>query len=413
MALSLGLAADATADEIVTMLSRLDEQPRYAPRTVRTGPVKENVFCGKDVNVLDLPAPYLHEGDGGRYLGTWHVVITRMPDRPWVNWGMYRIMVHDEKTLGGLVVPTQHIGMHFNAWRELGKPMPFAIALGTDPVTPLVASMAVAEGVNEADIVGAINGEPIDVVQCETVDLKVPATAEIVIEGEVSIDETRSEGPFGEYTGYMTAGKKEQPLFHVTAITHRNNPILPVVCPGEPVDDHVCMSLSLAADALKVLKKANLPVSMTHIPPIAALHLLVVSVDKKAYRGKDPARDIGRAVWSAKIGTLLPKIVVVDQDIDPGDLNSVIWSFATKCHPSRGHLSFPEQEVFPLSPYLNSAEKASRRCASIVYDCTWPQDWDEKYVPKRGSLNNLWPEEIQTKVRRRWLEYGLEEILSF
>jgi 4-hydroxy-3-polyprenylbenzoate decarboxylase len=348
----------------------------------------------------------LHQGDGGRYIGTWHTVITKMPDGNWTNWGMYRLMVHDRKTLGGLIVPTQHIGVHFKAWQALGRNMPFAVAIGTDPITPLVSSMAIPEGVDEAGVVGAIRGRPLDVVGCETVDLQVPARAEIVIEGEVSCTEMCWEGPFGEYTGFMSRNRALRPAFKVSAITHRRDPILPVVCPGEPVDDHLCMSLSLAADALAELRNAGLPVLRTHIPAVAALHLLVVSVDKTRWTGSRLATAIGECIWSTKIGTLLPKIVVVDADVDVADLNNVVWALATKNHPGVGILQFPNREIFPLSPYLNPDERRDRRCTTVVFDCTWPHDWRPEEIPIRSSFDSLWPKDLQQRVLAHWSDYG-------
>jgi len=408
IAISLGMPEDSSASDIIEELSHLRDKKLIPPKVVSTGLCKENVLIGDDIDLHMFPAPYLHDGDGGRYIGTWHTVITRTPDSDCINWGMYRIMIHDKKTLTGLVVPTQHIGMQFAEWKKIGKDMPFAIVIGTDPVIPLVSSMNVPYGICEADVVGGYTEEPLEVVKCETVDLYVPANAEIVIEGHISITDTKPEGPFGEYTGYMTFGSKEQPAFNVTAITHRNDPILTVVCPGEPVDDHVCMSLSLAGDALNILRKKNIPAIMTYIPPSAALHLLVVSVDKKSFEGGDLIKEIGNAIWSDKIGTLLPKIIVVDKEVDPTNMDSVIWNFSTKCHPKNGMVIFPPTDVFPLSPYLSKEEKLKRTSHTIIYDCTWPNEWKEDYIPKKVSFDSLWPKHIREKVEKNWSEYGFK-----
>lgn len=408
IAISLGLPETSSASEIIEELSHIRDNKLIPPKLVSTGSCKENIVIGDNVNLFSIPSPYLHDGDGGRYIGTWHTVITKTPDGKCINWGMYRIMVHDEKRLTGLIVPTQHIGMHLAEWRKINKDMPFAIAIGTDPVIPLVSSMNVPYGICEADVVGGYVKEQLEVVKCETVNLEVPANSEIVIEGHISITDTVPEGPFGEYTGFMTFGSKEQPVFNVSAITHRNNPILTVICPGEPVDDHVCMSLSLSGDALNILRKNNIPAIMTYIPPTAALHLLIVSVDKKAYKEADLIEKIGNIIWSDKIGTLLPKIVVVDMDVDPTDLNAVLWNFATKCHPEHGTVIFPPTQVFPLSPYLSKEEKSARMSHTIIYDCTWPNDWSEDYIPKKVSFDTLWPKEIQEKVENNWYEYGFK-----
>jgi 4-hydroxy-3-polyprenylbenzoate decarboxylase len=407
IAISLGLPKNASAAEIIEELSHLRDNPLIPPKIVQKAACKENIFTGDAVNLLSLPAPYLHDGDGGRYIGTWHTVITKSPDGECINWGMYRIMIHDSKNLTGLIVPTQHIGMHFSEWKKINKDMPFAIVIGTDPVIPLVSSMNIPYGMCEGDVVGGYIKEPLEVVKCETVDLYVPAYSEIVIEGHVSISDTKPEGPFGEYTGFMTFASKEQPVFQVSAVTHRDNPILTAVCPGEPVDDHVCMSLSLAGDALNILRKSNIPVIMTFIPPMAALHLLIISVDKRAFKGKDIIQAIGKCIWSDKIGTLLPKIIVVDKDVNPTNLNQVLWNFSTKCHPEHGTVIFPPTQVFPLSPYLSKEEKTARSSPTIIYDCTWPNEWQEDFIPKKVSIESIWPKEIQEKIEKNWKEYGL------
>lgn len=406
IALSLNKPVETKVSDLIEELSRINERDYIPPRTVESGPCKENIITGDDVNLFSLPAPYIHNGDGGRYIGTWHIVITKTPDNRWVNWGMYRIMVHDEKTLLGPVIPTQHIGKHFAEWKKIGLPMPFAIAIGTDPLTPLVASMAIPDEVSEANVIGGIAGEPVDIVKCETVDLYVPATSEIVIEGHISIDETLPEGPFAEYTGYIGSTKKDQPVFNVSAITHRNDPIMPLVCTGEPVEDHLCMSLSLAADSLNLLRKNNIPVIMTYIPPISSLHLMVISVDKKKYQGNNIIKDIGNIIWGDKVGTFLPKLIVVDSDIDATNFDEVIWCFAIKCHPEKGVVFFENSKVITLSPYLYPEEKKNARSTTAIYDCTWPDGWPEGFRPRRCAFEAPWPQEVQEKVEKNWAEYG-------
>lgn len=408
ISISLGLPENAGAAQIIEELSHLRNNALIPPKVVPTGVCKENILIGEEVDLLSFPSPYLHDGDGGRYIGTWHTIITKTLDGECINWGMYRIMVHDSKNLTGLIVPTQHIGMHFAEWKKNNKDMPFAIVIGTNPVIPLVSSMNIPYGICEGDVVGGYIKEPLEVVKCETVDLYVPAYSEIVIEGHISVTETVPEGPFGEYTGFMTFASKDQPVFQVSAITYRNNPILTAVCPGEPVDDHVCMSLSLAGDALNILRKSNIPVIMTFIPPMAALHLLIISVDKKAFLGEDLIKAIGTCIWSDKIGTLLPKIIVVDMDVDPTNLNQVLWNFATKCHPEHGTVIFAPTQVFPLSPYLSKEEKTARTSPTIIYDCTWPNEWQEDFIPKKVSIETLWPKDIQEKIKKNWKEYGFE-----
>lgn len=408
IAISLGLPADTNVFKIIEELSHINEKKHISPEITETAPCKENIMTGDDIDLYSIPAPHLHQDDGGRYIGTWPIVITKTPDNRWTNWGMYRLMVHDKKTIGGPLIPTQHIGMQYAEWKKINKPMPFAIAIGTDPLTPLIASMAIPDEISEADVIGGYLGHPLKTVKCETVDLEVPASAEIVIEGYVSVEETRTEGPFTEYTGFISSAVKEWPVFNVTAITHRNSPILPVVCTGEPVEDHLCMSVSLAADALSLLRKNNIPVVATYIPPVSALHMLVVSIDKEQYKGDNLPEEVGNIIWGNKIGTFMPKIVLVEKDVDVTSLESVMWCLSTRCHPEKGVVFFKKRKVITLSPYLSPEEKKSAISTTVVFDCTWPAEWPRDFVPKRGTFEALWPKEVQEKVLKHWDELGLD-----
>jgi UbiD family decarboxylase len=148
-------------------------------------------------------------------------------------------MTLDARRMTGLIDPHQHIGMVRQAWADIGKPMPFALALGVEPAIPFVCGMPLPDHVDEADYLGAMLGRAIETVRCRTVDLEAPASAETLIEGYVSLDETATEGPMGEYAGYIPLeGGVQRPVYHVTALSHRDDPILPVVVAGEPVEEN-------------------------------------------------------------------------------------------------------------------------------------------------------------------------------
>src|SRR5262245_14251431 len=193
IALSLGLPSTAGAGDMVEALAGAHRKPPLKPRRVATGPCKENKLLAEDVNLWRLPAPLIHNGDGGRYLNTWGTVVARTPDGRWTNWAITRAMVIGKDRLAGLVLAQQHLGIIYAQWKALGRPMPFALALGTEPAIPFISGMPLDENVDEADFLGGYFGEPVDVVACETVDLEVPATSEIVLEGVVSVDETALE----------------------------------------------------------------------------------------------------------------------------------------------------------------------------------------------------------------------------
>jgi 4-hydroxy-3-polyprenylbenzoate decarboxylase len=179
--------------------------------TVPTGPCKEVILGPEESDVLRFPVPLWQSRDGGRYLGTWHGVVTRDPETRWLNAGMYRIMVHDKTRLGILLARDQHIGHHFLKYRKMKRSMPVAVVIGTDPVLPLSFLTPLPPQVDEYDYAGGLRGAPVQLVRCETVDLEVPATAEIVIEGEIRPDEKEVEGPFGEWMGHYEARSDRDP----------------------------------------------------------------------------------------------------------------------------------------------------------------------------------------------------------
>lgn len=159
MALTLDMRPEATAVEIMAEYNKRCKNP-IKPILVKDGPCKENICVGDDVDLFKFPSPLIHGGDGGRYIGTWHASITKDPDSGWVNWGMYRLMIHDKNMLGGLIIPNAHMGYHyFQKYEARNKPMPFAVALGMEPVSAVISATRLPQGINEADIVGALRGE--------------------------------------------------------------------------------------------------------------------------------------------------------------------------------------------------------------------------------------------------------------
>ena len=261
VALSLGLAPRATGREIITALVSARERPPIPPRVVETGPCKENILLGDDADLLRLPTPLLHDGDGGRFLNTFGIIVARTPDGTWTNWSIARIMILDKNRMTGIVGPLQHLGKIHKMWKDIGQDMPFALALGCEPFIPFVGGMPLPDYVDESGYVGSYFGEPVDVVKCETNGLHVPATAEIVIEGLLSVSETAPEGPMGEYAGYLWSGPPTpKPVYHVHAMTHRHAPILPISVAGEPVEEnHTAWGIPNAAEVQYELRQKGYP----------------------------------------------------------------------------------------------------------------------------------------------------------
>src|SRR3990172_8047951 len=232
------------------------------PMEVSTGPCKENIVMGEEVNLFAFPFPYIHFGDGGR-AGTLQAWIGKDPDIAWTNWGNYRIQFHSRNKLGGLLLPGKHMAdMFYLKYEPRGQPMPVCIAIGGDPAITLAGVIPVPRGQNEADYAGALRGEPMELVRAETNELLVPANAEIVIEGEMRPHERVDEGPFGEFIGFMHGPRVPRPVLRVTCITYRNNPIVPFEMEGDAAaGTGRCFGYIFTLGSYLAFKNMRLPVS--------------------------------------------------------------------------------------------------------------------------------------------------------
>ncbi len=404
IAIAMDMAPNTPVKELMEEYLRRKQQP-IKPVLVNDGPCKENIHLRDEVDLLEFPVPILHDDDGGRYIGTWHIDISKDLDSDWVNWGMYRHMLHNKNTIGILLAtPTKHLwSMYTKSCQPKNKPLEVAIAIGVEPISPLCAGNPVPYGVSEVDIAGGIRGEPVELIKCETVDLAVPATAEIVIEGELEPHDAMDEGPFGEFTGYSSTPKTPRPVIRVKAVTHRNNPILAMSCMGVPMDDNLIFSLTKGAVTLEALRARGLPVTGVYVVPETSILLTVVAV-KATYSGI--AADIAHLVWGVDKAHASPYVIIVEDDVDPFNMAQVLHALATKCHPSRGIVKAEHSPVNPLLPWLDPHERKYRKGAMVYFDCTWPLDWDAADVPKKISFTQAYPPEVQKEALAKWRKYG-------
>ena len=373
------------------------------PVLVKEGPCKENIHIGDEVDLLEFPVPIVHKGDGGRYIGTWHLTICKDLNSDWINWGTYRHMLHNKNTIGLQAGPPTHVRRAMQSWEDRGKSMEIAIAIGVEPISTLCAVSPIPYGVSEADIVGGIRGEPIELIKCETVDLEVPSTAEIVIEGEVGFQETMIEGPFGEYTGYMGGHKEPRPVIHVKAVTHRKDPILTMANEGLPVScTHATHSITRSAEFWDVLKSQGIPATGVYEFTEACTLLVVVAIRSGLAR----ADDVAHAIWASRVGVSTPWVVVVEDDVDPFNLGQVLHALVSKCHPYRGITRLEHARGLALHPFLSRHEQRYLQGARAYFDCTWPPDWDPADVPQKCSFTNMYPVEIQRKALDKWRKVG-------
>lgn len=407
-AIAMGMDLNTPPSEIIDEFIRRMNNP-IKPVIVKSGPCKENVLKGDDVDLLKFPAPMIHKGDGGRYLCTWHAQVTKDLDSEWVNWGMYRLHVLGRKTLASQVESFRHEGVIFyGKYEPRNKTMPVSVAIGPDPICAMAACTDAPAGVSEADIAGGLRKAPVEVVKCETNDLYVPAHSEIVIEGRIVPGERSEEGPHGEYTGYRVSERSnmERLLLRVDAITFRNNPILPMSCMGMPVDDsHATASLTQSAALLQEVRAKGISVKGLFVPPWGPWGSAVVSL-KKPY----PAilHQVAAVIWGQSVGRQVNYIIFIEDTADPYDAQSVLHEIIFKCHPIRGIRRFEQGPGSPLVPYLTAYERHFMFGAAAIIDCTAPMDWPFPPIESRFTNPLLYPEEIQEKVLSRWKEYGFK-----
>lgn len=404
MAIAMGLPPSTPVHDLIAEF-RARVRDAVPPVTVPTAPCKEVIVTGDDIDVLSLPVPLIHATDGGRYIGTWHVDVTRDPDSDWTNWGMYRHMVLDRGSVGWMSSPAQHgMGHYLRKHEARGEPMPIAIALGTDPITSVIAGSQMPAYIDDAAVAGGVNGEPVELVRCETVDLKVPASAEIVLEGYVHPHEREMEGDFGEFTGYAAGGQHPRPVVRLTAVTMRRDPILTMTNPGKPWEDYsVIASVTMSALLANDLEDRAVPFAGVYVPP--PIMSVVVGVPP-LYPGI--VHTVADAIWSSKAGIYRPYIIAVGEDVDVTDMDDVFWAMTTRLHPERGVHVRRRTPALQLWPFLTPEEHDARIGAKLLLDATFPVERPAETIPTAIDFGTAWPEDVRRRVLDRWDEYGFE-----
>jgi UbiD family decarboxylase len=418
VSLALGLGADAHPLDIVRALAEARGRSPIPPvvRPKSGAPCKENVLLGDEVDLTSFPVPHIHQHDGGRYLQTYGLNIVKTPDGAWTNWSINRMMLLDGKRLACLIPPNQHLGIIHAKWKAAGTPTPIAIALGVEPGLPYVGGMPIPEGADESAFLGAHFGEPLDLVPAETVDLLVPATAEIVVEGHISHGETEMEGPMDEYPGYIGDRGSPKPVLLVSAVTHRDSPILPFSCAGVPVDEnHTGWGLPHAAEILYMLRDADgLPVDICWMVPESACHLLVIGMDpawheKTGLGSREICQRIGDRIFTSKPGFGVAKIVLVENDVDVTDVEQMLWAFTTRAHPEHGEVLFRNEAQNALPVFLDPDEKHTFRAVKVIHNALLADRFAPADRPVRSDFEHAWPRAVQDLVRRQWGNYGYKE----
>ncbi|HBD84613.1 MAG TPA: menaquinone biosynthesis decarboxylase [Dehalococcoidia bacterium] len=380
----------------VRALGDLVSVARTQPKIVRRAPCQDVVVTGEDVDLNILPALKCWPDDAGRYI-TLPLVVSRDPESGRRNVGIYRMQIFDRNTTG-MHWQTHKGGAHHYRVGESQRlqKLEVAVALGGDPAAIWSGSMPLPPDMDEFAIAGLIREEPVELVKCKTVDLEVPAHAEYVLEGYVTPGELRPEGPFGDHTGYYSPAE-DYPVFHVTTITHRKNPIYPTTMVGRPPTEDFFMGKAAERIMLPILQMALPEIVDMNMPAEGAFHNLLIVSMRKEYPGH--AQKVMHALWGMGLLMLTKTIIVVDHDVNVQDPSEVAWRVTNNINPATD-ITFAEGPIDDL----DHATPIPKFGSKMGIDATAKGITDGR--SREWPPDIVMSEEIKTLVDHRWKEYG-------
>ena len=375
------------------MLPKLMELGSVFPRSVKDGACKEVVRKGSDVNLLDFPILKCWPQDGGRFI-TFPLVFTKNPETGKRNVGMYRMQVYDERTTGMHWQTQKHGAEHFRRARAKNPEgrIPVSVAIGADPATTLGGILPVPPDLDEMMFSGFLKREAVELVPCETNELEVPANAEIVLEGYVNLSEMRTEGPFGDHTGFYSL-EGEYPVFHVECVTHRKDAIYLTTVVGPPPQEDFFMGYAIERIFLPLMKMTHPEIVDVSLPAEGIVHNLMIVAIRKSFPGH--ARKVMNAIWSLGQAMFTKVIVVVDHDVNVHDYREVVWKALCAIDPERDvqFMLGPMDTLDHAARMQDFGSKmgidATRKWASEGFMRPWPDEilMDEK---TKARVAGLW-----------------------
>ena len=345
------------------IIERLREPQEPVVVDADVAPCKDVVRTGADASLLEYPWPYVHQGDGGRY-ATLNTLVAPDADSDWGRWSRHRAMIHDATGASLLFLAGEQVpNLYYYEYERREEPMPVALAIGAGPAVECTAEMWIPVGKSEATFAGGLQGSPVDLVACETSDLHVPASAEVVIEGRVLPNERLDEGPYGDYFGYMNGPRRPMPALEVDAITHRRAPALPLCVEGTGVGygDNSASTLELAAagpDATLGLRAAGFDVTMAAPWPFTSRTAWTIATDRP-YAGY--LHELANFVFTTWGMLHVDFLVFVDADVNPLDPRAVLEAIALWADPACDFHQFGVERMpkVPLNIYQTPDEKGS------------------------------------------------------
>jgi len=364
------------------------------PKEVKKAPCQE-IIKNKDFSLFEYPILQCWPGDAGRFI-TLPLVITKDPESGKQNLGMYRMQVFDEKTTG-MHWHTHHDGaVNFRKYAKLGKRTEVAVAIGGDPVTIFSATAPLPYGIQELFFAGFLRGKAVEVVKARTVDLLVPAHAEMILEGYVEPAEERIEGPFGDHTGYYSVAGM-YPVFHITCITQRKEPIYPATIVGKPPMEDCYMGKATERMFLPLVKMQLPEIMDMNLPLEGVFHNCALISIRKSYPMH--ARKVMNAIWGLGQMMFTKFIFIFDEDVNVQNTSEAAWKAFNNVDPSRDILI----SEGPLDVLDHSSPRPIYG-AKMGIDATkkWPEEGYQREWPEEIHMSD----DIRKLVDKRWKEYG-------
>ncbi len=371
-----------------------------APRILRNGPCQQNVAEETDVDLTKLPLQTCWPGDAGPLL-TWGLVITRGPGKERQNLGIYRQQLIGRNRLIMRWLSHRGGALDFREWQQAhcGEPFPIAVALGADPATILAAVTPVPDTLSEYAFAGLLRGARTELVRCANSELMVPANAEFVLEGHIVPGDEAPEGPFGDHTGYYNE-VENFPVFTVTRLTHRNDPIYHSTYTGRPPDEPAILGVALNEVFVPILQRQFPEIVDFYLPPEGCSYRVAIVTIKKQYPGH--AKRVMLGVWSFLRQFMYTKFVIVtDDDVNARDWNDVVWAVSTRVDPSRDTVMIDNTPI----DYLDFASPTPGLGSKMGIDATakWPGETSREWG-RPITMN----EDVRQRVDDIWTSLGLD-----
>ena len=380
------------------MLPKLSEIADYGPKNVNSGPITE-VIETSNPSLDILPIIKSFPKDSGRFI-TFGITVTKNPETQIRNMGVYRLQVIDSKKAIMHWQIHKRGALHYEMNKENSQKTEVAIVIGADPATVFSAVAPVPEGLDKFLFAGITRKKGIDLVKCRTIDVQVPATAEIVLEGYVDPSELNVEGPFGDHTGYYTP-PEPFPTFTLTGIMMRKNPIYLTTVVGKPILEDAYIGKVIERSFLPLVRLLQPEVVDFSMPPAGWFQGLAIVSIKKRYPGQ--AKKVMMGLWGMGQLSLTKILIAVDQDVNVHDMNDVIWAVTTRADPKRDTMlidNAPTDTLDPASPLLNLGSKMGIDATKKMKEEGYERPIQEEAVPNESTVS---------LVTKKWNEYGFQE----